>query len=85
MIDDCLHIAVRGVFAFDDLDLLSAMVCEFFNRFPLCDEGVPVRPDEVWLVMFGFMLWVKDVVGYRLRVVCFFLICHRIGLLVESL
>ena len=57
MIDDCLYVAVDGVFAFDYLDLLSATIREAFNDFLLCLEGVPDHPDEVWFVMFGFVLW----------------------------
>ena len=32
------------------------------------------RSDELWFVVFGFMLWVWDIVGYGLwvvRIVCF--------------
>ncbi len=58
MIDDCLYVAVGGVFAFDDLNLPLATVCEVFNEFALCVEGVSNRPDEVWFIVFGFMLWV---------------------------
>jgi len=67
--DNCLYDAVGGVFAFDDLNLPLATICQVFNKSPLCVEGVPDRPDEVWFVLFGFMLWVEDVVGYRLWIV----------------
>ena len=55
--DDCLYVTVGGVFAFDDLDPPSATICEVFNEFLLCVEVVSDRPDEVWFVVFGFMLW----------------------------
>ena len=58
MIHDCLYVAVGGLFAFDDLDMSSATTCEVFNEFPVCVEGVPGSRDEVWFVLFEFMLWV---------------------------
>ena len=58
MIDNCLYVAVGGLYAFDYLDLPSATICEVFNKFPLFIEGVSDRPDKVCFVMFGFMLWV---------------------------
>jgi hypothetical protein len=57
VVNYCLYVAVGGVFAFVDLDLPSATVCEVFNECPLCVEGVLDRLDEVWFVMFGFMMW----------------------------
>ena len=68
-----LYAAVGGVSAFEDLDLPSATIREVCNEFPLCDESVPDRPDKVWFVVFGFMLWVYDVIEYRLGVVQVFL------------
>ncbi len=56
MVDDCLYVAIGGVFAFDDLDLSLAMICEVFNEFALRVKGVPNRPDEAWFVVFGFIL-----------------------------
>ena len=58
MVDDCLHVAVGGVFAFKILNLPLATVCEVFDKFALCVEGVSNRPDEVRFVVSGFMLWV---------------------------
>ena len=55
MVDNCLYVAVGGVFAFNDLNLPLATVCEFFNQFALCVEGVSNRPDEVRFLVFGFM------------------------------
>ena len=68
MVDDYLYVAIGGVFAFDDLDLSLATICEVFNEFALCAEGAPNRPDDVRFVMFGLVLWVLNVVGYRLWV-----------------
>ncbi len=56
MIDNCLDIAIGGVFAFDDLNLSFSTVCKVFNWFALCVEGISNLPDEVRLVVFGFML-----------------------------
>ena len=56
MVDNCLDISVGGVFAFDDLNLSLSTVCEVFNLFALCIEGVSNRPDEVRFVVFGIML-----------------------------
>ena len=64
-----MYVAVGGVFVLDDLYLPLATICEIFNESPLYVEDVPDRPDEVRFVMSGFMLWVKDVVVYGLRVV----------------
>ncbi len=58
MFDDCLYVAVGGVFAFNDLYLSSATVYRVFNQFTLCVENESNRPNEVQLVLFGFMLWV---------------------------
>ena len=58
MVDNCLYVAIGRVFVFDDLDLSLATICEVFNEFALCVQDVSNRPDEVRLVMFGFMLWV---------------------------
>ena len=58
MVDDCLHAAICRVFAFDDLNLSLSAVCEIFDLFALRVEGEANRPDEVWFVVFGFMLWV---------------------------
>jgi hypothetical protein len=58
MVDDCLYIVISGVFAFEDLDLSLAAICEVLNEFALRVKGEPNRPDEVWFV----------VLGYRLRV-----------------
>ena len=69
MVDTRLYVAIGGEFAFDDLDLPLATICEVFNDIPLCVKDVPDRPDKVRFVMFGFMLWVWDIVGYRLGVV----------------
>ena len=55
MADNCLYVVVGGVFAFNDSDLSLASICEVFNEFPMCVEGVPDRPDEVRCVMFGRM------------------------------
>ena len=57
VVNDCLYVAVGGVFEFDYLDLPSATACEVFNDCPLCVEGVPDRLDEVWFVMFRLMVW----------------------------
>jgi hypothetical protein len=51
-----LYVAIGGVFAFDDLDLSLATICEVFNELALGVKHVPIRPDEVRIVMFGFML-----------------------------
>ena len=69
VIDDFVCAAVSGVFAFDDLNLPSAAICEVLNEFPLCVVGVPVCPDEVWFMVFRFMLWMEDVVRYKLGVI----------------
>ena len=53
---NCLYVAVGGVFAFDDLNLSMSAVCEVFNWFVLRVKGEANRPDEVWLVVFEFML-----------------------------
>ncbi len=58
MVDDCLYVAIGGVFAFDDLNLYLAIICEVFNEFALRVKGVPNRPGEVRFVVFGFILWV---------------------------
>ncbi len=58
VVDTCLYVAVGGVFAFDDLDLSLATICEVFDEVALRVEGVPICPDEVRFVVFGFMLWV---------------------------
>ena len=58
MVDNCLYVVIGGVFAFDDLDLSLATICEVFNELALCVKGVPNRPNEVRFVMFGFILWV---------------------------
>ncbi len=57
MVNYCLYVVIGGVFAFDYLILSLATICEVFNEFALCVEGVPNRPDEVRFVMFGSMLW----------------------------
>ena len=69
VVSDCLYVAIGGVFPFDDLDMSLATICEVVDKFDLCVKGVPNRSDEVWFVIFGFMLLVKDVAGYRLWVV----------------
>ena len=69
VIDTCLYAAIGRVFAFDDLDLSLATICEFFNELALCVKGVSNRPDEIRFVMFGFILWVQNVVGNRQWVV----------------
>ena len=69
VIDNCLYVAVGGGFEFDDLDMPLATICEILNEFSLSVKGIPDRPDEVQFMMFGFMLWVKDVVGYRFGLV----------------
>ena len=56
MIDDCLYVAVGGVFTFDDLNLSLSGICEVFNEFALLIEGEANRPDEVWFVVFGSIL-----------------------------
>ena len=56
MVDNCLDVAVGGGFAFKELNLLMASICEAFNLFALCVEGVTNRPDEVRFEVFGFML-----------------------------
>ena len=58
MVNDCLYVAIGGVFAFYDLNLSSPAICEVFNSFSLLIEGEAHCPDEVWLVVFGSMLWV---------------------------
>ena len=59
MVDDCLYVAVGGVFAFNDLNLpLAITVCEVFNLFALCVEGLSNRMDEVRFVVFGCMVLV---------------------------
>ncbi len=57
VVDNFLYVAIDVVFAFDDLDLYLATICEFFYKFALCVKGVPKHPDEVRFVMFGFMMW----------------------------
>jgi hypothetical protein len=57
VVDNCLYVAIGGVFAFDDFNLPLATISEVFNKFALCVESVPNRPDEDRFVMFGFMLW----------------------------
>ena len=64
MVNDCSYVAISGVFAFDDLNLSLAMLWEVFNEFALRVKGVPNLLDEVWFVVFGFILRVYDVVGY---------------------
>ena len=64
-----MYVAVGGVFAFDYLNLSLSAVCEVFYQFALRVEGEANRPDEVWFVVFWFVLQVYDVVGYRLWVV----------------
>ena len=44
------------MFAFDDLDLSLAAICEVFNELALRIKGVHNCPDEVWFVVFGFIL-----------------------------
>ena len=68
VVDNCVYGALGGVFTFDDFNLPLAPICEVFNEFSLCVEGVPDRSDGVWFVVFRFMLWLEDVVGYRFRV-----------------
>ena len=58
MINDCLYVAVSGVFAFNDFNLPLAIVCVVFNEFALGVEGSSNRLDEVCFMVFGFMLWV---------------------------
>ena len=58
MIDDCLYVAVGGIFAFDYLNLSLSAIYEAFNYFALRVEGEANRPDEVWFVVFGSRLWV---------------------------
>jgi len=53
-----VDVAIDEVFAFDDLDLSLATICEVFDKFALCVKGVPNRSDKVRFVMFGFMSWV---------------------------
>jgi len=53
-----MYIAVGGLFAFDDLNLYSSAICELFKQFALRVEGESDRPNEIWLVVFGFMLQV---------------------------
>ena len=55
VVDNCLNVAIGGVFAFDDLNVSLTTIDEVFNEFALCVKGVSNRPDEVRLVMFGFM------------------------------
>ncbi len=57
MINDCLYVAVSGVFAFNDFNLPLAIVCVVFNEFALGVEGASNRLDEVCFMVFGFMLW----------------------------
>ena len=58
MVDDCLYVAIGGVFAFNDLDLSLATICEVFDEFALFVKGVSNSSDEVRFVVFGFMMWV---------------------------
>ncbi len=58
MVDDCLYDVIDGVFASDYLNLSLATIFEVFNEFALRVKGIPNRPDEVWFVVFGFILWV---------------------------
>ena len=58
MIDNCLYVAVGGIFAFIDLVMPLATICEILNEFPSCVEGVHDRPDEVrfcyvWVYVVG--------------------------------
>ena len=64
MVDNCLYVAIGGVFALNDLDLSLATICGVFNEFGLRVKDVLNRPDEVWSVVFGFILWAYDVIGY---------------------
>ena len=50
--NDCLYVVICRVFAFYDLDLSSAAVCEVFDYLALLVAGEAHRPDEVWLVVF---------------------------------
>ena len=52
MVDDCLYVAVGGVFSFNDLNLPLATVCRVFDNFALCVEGVSNRPNEARFVVF---------------------------------
>ncbi len=58
VLNDCIYVAVGCVFAFYDLDLTLSAVCEIFDWFALFVEGEAYRPDKVWFVVFGSMLWV---------------------------
>ena len=65
MVDKCLYVAIGGVFAFDDLDLYLATICEVSNEFALCVKGVPNRSDEVRFIC---DVWVYVVGDGRSRV-----------------
>ena len=56
MVDDCLYVAISGVIAFDYLDLSFATISEVFHEFALRVKGVPNCADEVWFVVFGFIM-----------------------------
>jgi hypothetical protein len=58
VVNNCLYVAIGGVFAFDDLNLSLATTCEVFDEFDLSVEGVPSRSDKVRFMVFGFMAWV---------------------------
>jgi hypothetical protein len=45
VVNDFLNVPVGGLFAFKDLDLTMASICEVFNKFSLCVESVSDRTD----------------------------------------
>ena len=56
VIDNCLDVAIGGLFAFYNLNLSLSTVCEVFNSFALCVESVSNRADGIRFVVLGFVL-----------------------------
>jgi hypothetical protein len=57
VVDDFLYVAICGLFALYILDLPPSSVCEVCDEVSLCACSVADGSDEVWSVVFWFMLW----------------------------
>ena len=61
MVYDVCDVAIRGVFAFDELELSSASVCGVFFEVAVGAGDVSDSPYDVWFVVGGSILRWKNV------------------------
>ena len=54
--DDVVNVAIGSVLTFYKLELSSAPICVVYSESSLRGEHIANRPDEVWSVVFWFML-----------------------------